>query len=53
MVFKQGILCKSVLIVNRVRTACTIEFICLMKFVVLHVYKSKDYNVNFLNCNCQ
>lgn len=33
--------------------ACTTELLCLMNFFVLQVYKSNDYNNNFLNCNCQ
>ena len=31
----------------------TLELICLMKFVCAPICKSNDYNVNFLNCNCQ
>ena len=42
---------ESVLIINRV-TPCTIDLICLMKFVC-PLYKSNDYRVNFLYCNCQ
>ena len=33
--------------------ACTIELICWWIFFVLQVYKSNEYNNNFLNCNCQ
>lgn len=33
--------------------ACTTELLCLMNFFVLQVYKSNEYNNNFLNCNCQ
>ena len=45
------ILWESVLIINRV-TTCTIDLICLMKFVC-PLYKSNDYKVNWLYCNCQ
>ena len=31
----------------------TLELICLMKLVCAPICKSNDYNVNFLNCNCQ
>ena len=33
--------------------ACTTELLCLMNFFVLQVYRSNEYNNNFLNCNCQ
>ena len=39
--YKQGIACG------------TIDLICLMKFVCTPVYKSIDYYVNLLYCNCQ
>ena len=38
---KQGIVC------------CRIDLICLMKFVCTPVYKSIDYYVYLLYCNCQ
>ena len=40
------ILCESVLIINRRKFVCTPP-------VLLQVYKSNNFNVNLIYCNCQ